>query len=174
MRFARWAVLVSLVAVQVAAQPYVFRRDDRTRVVTADLLENEPAVVALLDAKDDFLWIRHDGREYVVRDARTLAEIDAVLAPMRALGDEKRAVRDRVRPLRQQVKSMQRQLRDEDDSARRSRLERDLASIERDLRDAEGEKRRLIERRQQVSREADANVRAIFERALRNGLAVPR
>ncbi|HWW61763.1 MAG TPA: hypothetical protein VN181_10385 [Thermoanaerobaculia bacterium] len=166
-------MLVSLVAVQVAAQPYVFRRGDRTRAVTTDILE-EPSVHSLLETKDDFFWIRQDGREYVVRDARTLAEIDATFEPMRALGDEKRAVKERVRPLRQHVKSLQRELRDEDDSAARSRLERSLAAAERELRDAEAEQQHLIARRQQVSREADAKVFAIFERALRNGLAVAR
>ncbi len=173
MRFLRWAVLVSLVAVQVAAQPYVFRRGDRTHAVTSDVL-GEPSVSALLDTKGDFFWIRHDGREYLVRDASTLAEIDAVFEPMRALGVEKRASKERVRPLRQQVKSIQRQLRDEDDATTRARLERNLASLERELRDAEGDKQRLMERRQRASAEADVKVRAIFERALRNGLAVPR
>lgn len=174
MRLARLVVLVSLFAVQLAAQPYVFRRDDRTRVNTMNLLENERTVIALLDAKGDFLWIRYDGREYVVRDVRTLAEIDAAFAPLRAISDEKRAVKERVRPLRQEAKSIERRLRREDDADTRAELERELESIQRELREAESELQGVVERKQRAIREGEGKMYPLFERALRNGLAVAR
>ncbi len=40
----------------------------------------------------DFLWVRRNGRETVIRDAAFLARAQALFAPLRALAPEQRAV----------------------------------------------------------------------------------
>ncbi|HVR38137.1 MAG TPA: hypothetical protein VMU84_03520 [Thermoanaerobaculia bacterium] len=162
---------VSLFALQFAADAYVLKHGNISRMTTSNLLEDEPVVAKLFDSNQDFFWIRYQGADYVVRDAATLAAIEDAYAPVRALASQKQSVKSRAKALRQRARSIDDMLAIEDDAATRAKLERNRDDVQRELRVAEAEQQRAIERRERASREGDEKMMAIFQRALRSGLA---
>jgi hypothetical protein len=66
---------------------WAYIRRDR---VTAHGSEDDPRISALRQSGPVF-WFVRDNREYVVRDAATLREVEAIVAPVEALGAQQRA-----------------------------------------------------------------------------------
>ncbi|HSS44166.1 MAG TPA: hypothetical protein VLO07_02405 [Thermoanaerobaculia bacterium] len=115
----------------------------------------------------EFLWVRRAGKQYLIRDRRTLDEAQTLFAPLRRLDPERAALRPRQARLERQQAAMDRE---------QEKLERELDGLADDpeARD-QGPARRRLERRQreletrmhaleQEERELEAVERSIDER----------
>ena len=138
-----------------------------------------------LSGAGPYLWVRLDGREYVIRDAGLLAEVERARAPLRALEPEQRELDRKMKPLEKREDRLENELdeltdRDEDDeeltAAERDRvreLRAQLRDLRREMRQYEREENELDRREDELDRVFDDEVERITERAIRNGIAQP-
>ena len=127
-----------------------------------------------------YLWVRLDGREFVIRDSAVLAEVAKAFAPLDALEREERALERKTEPFEERAERLERQLDRLSDSEeelsaedeRRLRdLEEQLREAERALRPFEQDVRELERREVSVERVVEDEVRGIAARAIRQGIA---
>jgi len=129
-----------------------------------------------------YLWVRVDGRDYIIRDAGVLAEIERLGKPMRALEAEFRELHRKMKPHERREDKLEGEIdaiTDNDDDekmtgAMRDRLrdlENQLRDVERELQQYEREEAKLERRESEVERVFDAEVERIAGRAIRNGVA---
>ncbi|HYC58936.1 MAG TPA: hypothetical protein VEK79_05150 [Thermoanaerobaculia bacterium] len=135
----------------------------------------------------EFVWIRLDGREYVIRDAATLADVRNLFRDVEALDPEIRAVERRLRPLEEQLDEVEERvdyagdtLGDEDDlsDTERENLEDKLRVAEREMRELESKMKPLEREQERLDREserrekiAEAKFEKLVERAIADGIA---
>jgi hypothetical protein len=118
----------------------------------------------------DFLWVRRNGREYVIRDRALLATIDALFSPQRELEPQQRTVDREESELDHEIDALED--RDEDDkpltAAEETRL-RDLRARERDV---SARQRDLDRREEELERKAERQLWRMVDDAIRKGIAV--
>jgi hypothetical protein len=135
----------------------------------------------------DYFWFRHEGRTYRIVDApRTLAQLDAAYAPVRAAKDEARRIKDkrralktRDRELRTEQRSLERRVRtaeraDQPVASHENdlrRIERERASLERQMSDLEDDIDRAQQRADAAREVADRQWLRIAQEAIRTGVA---
>ncbi len=144
---------------------------------------------------DHSLWFRMDGKAYVVRDAKTLDEIDELFAAARALEPEYESLRQKRQPLEDRERELDREVDpieerideiSDDENAtvserdERGRLEDRLHELEREVRDVERRSRvfdeteRELDRKQdELEKKAERAMEPVLERAIRSGIAKP-
>jgi predicted nucleic acid-binding Zn-ribbon protein len=79
-------VLLSSAAFSAPPDAWVVVRDDRSASMHGEPRDLEAARSHLRELGPGYLWFRHDGKEYVVRDGALLEEIDEAARPQEELG----------------------------------------------------------------------------------------
>ena len=90
----------------------------------------------------EYIWVKKDGRQYLIRDAAILAEVRAAFAEMHAFEPKLNAAERRGEPLERKMEAVEKRvdrlsdaLDDEETSdAKRAQLEAELRVAERELR----------------------------------------
>ena len=80
--------------------------DGMTRSGSHDDRDNADIDAARRDIDGDFLWFRRDGKAYVVRDAATLAQADAVWAKTRELSAQMQTLSARMQPHQEKMEAL--------------------------------------------------------------------
>ena len=177
------ALLVLFVAMAAGAEDrftYIYRPD-----VDARALHLRGTIAALEHVQEKlktgpYLWVRLDGREFVIRDSAVLAELAKAFAPLDALDQEQRALDRRMKPFEARAERLEEQIDRLTDSEeelaaedeRRLRdLEKQLREAEHELRTFEKDERELERREVSVERVVEEAVRGIAARAIRQGIA---
>ena len=135
----------------------------------------------------EFVWVSINGREYVIRDAATLAEVRAAFRDVEALHPEERAIERRLKPLEDELEEIEDRvddagdrLGDDDDlsDAEREALEEKLRVAEREMRDLEQRMRPIEREQERLEKEserrekiAERQFEKIVERAIAKGIA---
>ncbi len=160
--------------------PYIYRPDVHARSLhlrgsIADLEHVQKKLKT-----GPYLWVRLDGREFVIRDSAVLAELAKAFAPLDALDREQRALERKMEPFEARAERLEEQVDEIGDSEeelsaedeRRLRdLEQRLREAERELRTFETDERELDRREESVERVVEEAVRDIAARAIRQGIA---
>ncbi|HVR38138.1 MAG TPA: hypothetical protein VMU84_03525 [Thermoanaerobaculia bacterium] len=122
----------------------------------------------------EFLWTRIGGREYVIRDAATLAETRDLLTPMETTGPQQEALTRRMQKLERRENELEEQIEEREDREDRQSpaLERELREVEHQLRVLEAEEERLDAEQDAREQAAEARLKRLIERAIRSGIAV--
>ena len=129
-----------------------------------------------------YLWARLDAREYVIRDAGFLVELERVFTPNREVNRELQKVNDEIEVYERRVERLEDEIddiRDRDDelssaeAARLRELETDLRQAERALRPFEQRQRALERREEEIDKRVDAAVEEMVKKAVRDGVARP-
>jgi chromosome segregation ATPase len=134
----------------------------------------------------EFVWLRLDGRSYVIRDAATLGEIrnafrelDAMHAPMETIENRMKPFEEKMEAIEQRIDALSDQLDDEDlsDSMRDAidrkmqTAEDEMHDIERQMQGIEREMEKLEKETERLEKIADAKFEEIVQRAVRTGVA---
>ena len=147
--------------------------------------------VALRKAqRGDFLWLRRDGKRYLVTDAGVLDAARKALGPSDEVRREMDDVSARLKPYEDREEQIDREetalddaadaLEGRDDAAERDRVETRRLEIKAqrrvlrsEMRPLEEEERRLEAREREVEIVVDAELERLADDALRRGLAQP-
>lgn len=159
--------------------PYVIMHDSNT--ITTSNIDIERALTIKGRYGSRFLWTRFEGRGYVIRDAATLAAIDALFEPSRALGPEQERLRTKMRPLEKREERLDGEadaISDGEDRTARDEyrlrdLRRELRDVERELRVLERQEEELDRKQERLDREAERAMKPIIREAIRKGTARP-
>lgn len=160
--------------------PYIYRPDVHARSLhlrgsIADLEHVQKKLKT-----GPYLWVRLDGREFVIRDSAVLAELAKAFAPLDVLDREQRALERKMDPFEARAERLEEQVDELGDSEeelsaedeRRMRdLEQQLREAEHDLRSFETDERELERRETSIERVVEEAVRDIAARAIRQGIA---
>jgi predicted RNase H-like nuclease (RuvC/YqgF family) len=162
---------------------YVFMRGG-TSIISGGPLELNAVVAKRDQYQRNFLWVRTAaGREYLIRDEATLAQIERLFAPARASDPEMERLRERMHPLERREEALDRQVdaltdRDEDDApltrAEQQRLremQRELRDVQTRLREQEREEEALDRKRDALEEKAEQQLWPLVEEAVRKGVA---
>lgn len=114
----------------------------------------------------DFLWVRRNGHDYLIRDAGFLARADELFAPQRALEPEQQAVAKEERALDHEIDRL------EDASDHHDRAVRDrLREYREKIRVVEARERELDDREEALEKVAEDALWRMVDDAIRSGLA---
>lgn len=124
-----------------------------------------------------YIWVSHEGRQWLIRDAAVLAAAQASFAPMEALEPSMRAVEERLRPIEKRHDAIERRVDDlgdrvEDEPSLEDELrkyERQLRAVEEEMQVVEAEMERIedeLDRREEV---AEKKFESIVLKAIREG-----
>ena len=134
----------------------------------------------------EFVWLRMDGRNYLIRDAATLAEVRSTFRPVEELEPSLREVERRLKPFEQEMEQVEERVDELGDSLDDDRLtDATRDDVEDKIRDAETKMRaiedkarvieRELERLEQESERRETIAEKKFEelvvRAVRQGIA---
>jgi len=160
-----FAVLLVLAAASAEARDsYVLHFSAGNSTTISGSLEDFNAVKGTLSG--DYLWIRHDGRSYVITDRAKLAEAWDYFAPERELRPQQRGIERETRKLERESDALEDA--DRELTAReRDRLD-DLHAQERDLSRRE---QALDQREEELDRIAERKLWQLVDRAIRDGSA---
>ncbi len=133
-----------------AGDAYVLSRGDHWSSTNASL---EACRAVQRRFSGEFLWVRRAGKEYLIRDRRTIDEAQSLFAPLRQLDPERAALERRQSRLEADEAALDR---------KQEKLERELDRLSDDseLRDEEPVRRRLESRQ----RELESRMRALEDR----------
>jgi hypothetical protein len=164
-----FAVLLVVTAVAAEARDsYVLHFGAGNSTTISGSLEDFTAVKGTLSG--DYLWVRHDGRRYVITDRARLAEAWDYFAPQRELRPQQKEIERETRKLERESDALEDAQDDRQLSSReRSRLD-DLHAQERDLGRRE---QALDQREEELDRIAERKLWQLVERAIREGAARP-
>lgn len=201
----RALAVVGLLAAPAAAEGrdgYAYLSGNGSSITMSGDSRDVPRIRSLKQGNAPVLWFRDGGREYVVRDPDTLAQLDAIWKPSRKLDDAEAALdrkeeeidrkRDQLDARRDQLESRREALADRaadldhDDKQRRELQQqqqalgdeiRGLDAPMKDLRAQTAALRRQIDALRQEQKAASAKeqveLRALFRRAITAGTAKP-
>lgn len=115
-----------------------------------------------------FLWVRIDGREYVIRDRAFLDRADVLFAPAHALEPEQAKVGEEEKALDREEERLEKLAGDDE------RLVRDrMRDLERKQREVEAREKVLDDREEELERVAENDLWRMVDDAIRSGVAVP-
>ncbi len=134
----------------------------------------------------DYVWLRIDGREYLIRDAVTLAEVRNAFRHVEEMEPSLRDVERRLQPFEDELEKIEDRFDELSDSLDDDRLtEATREAIEAKMRDAEEKMRAIEEKARVIEREmerlenesekreaiAEKQFEEIVQRAVRQGVA---
>jgi DNA repair exonuclease SbcCD ATPase subunit len=114
-----------------------------------------------------YIWVRRDGREYLIRDETTILRAEALFAPEARLSPEHEAIAREERRLDRDLD----RLEDKDD--RTAEENRELHELRVKSRDIERRERELDRRQEALEREAERGFWTLMDDAIRTGTAKP-
>lgn len=138
---------------------------------------------ALRTGGEPLLYVRRDGKAYLIRDAATLRQADAIFAPQQALGRQQAALGSRQAGLGSRQAALggrQAELSSRQVAARRpsadfsreqEELGRQQAALGEQQRALGEQQARLGEEQARLARAAQAKFRALVDASLRRGVA---
>ena len=162
-----FAVLLVLAAAAAEARDsYVLHFGAGNSTTMSGSLEDFIALKGTLAG--DYLWVRHDGRRYVITDRARLAEAWDYFAPERELRPQQQEIERETRKLERESDALEDAQDDRELTAHeRSRLD-DLHAQERDLGRRE---QALDEHEEELDRAAERKLWSLVDRAIRDGAA---
>jgi phage shock protein A len=130
----------------------------------------------------DFLWFKKDGHRYLIRDAATLARVQALFERARVYKPESKRVKGEARSLERRESQLDREideLTDRDEGPPLTAAEEDhLRDLRRELESVEGQLRVLERQEEEIDRKRDAleaeaekQLGPILDEAIRSGAA---
>jgi len=162
---------------------YVFSNGDKTHMMSRGNIDE----IVRLSKKYEgtYIWFRRDGREYLVRDAATLAAAKDAFRDLDALEPQEREAERCVRPyekkmdeLEKQVDRISDQLSDDEDLSESQReelesqmhdFEREMKGVERDMESAEREVERIDREEERLEKIAERKFQEILMQAVQQG-----
>ncbi|MEA2327297.1 MAG: hypothetical protein QOE68_2256, partial [Thermoanaerobaculia bacterium] len=161
------AVLLILAAAAAEARDsYVLHFGAGNSTTISGSIEDFTAVNGTLSG--DYLWVRREGRRYVITDRARMAEAWDYFAPERELRPKQREIERETRQLERESDALEDAQDDRELTAReRARLD-DLHAQERDLGRRE---RALDEKEEELDRAAERKLWQMVDRAIRDGVA---
>jgi len=137
---------------------------DGVSVVMSGSIDDIDRVKRLRKGGEAVLWFRQNGKEYVVRDAATLARVEALFEPMNKLGDEQSKLGDRQSALGDRQSALgdqQSELGDRQSAvaeklADRARSGKSTDDLERQLEDLGGQQEELGQKQEELGRQQEA------------------
>jgi chromosome segregation ATPase len=169
------------IAVTAAASPrrdgYVFVPHSGNMISSNMDLDHALAIRHRFESR--FLWIRHEGREYLIRDAATLDEIERLFEPSNIGRPELARLHEKIRPLEHRESQLDREAdaisddddRTERDEARLRDLHVQLRDVEAQLRVLERQQEEIEAKQDRAEEEAERKMIPVVERAIRSGAA---
>src|SRR4051794_15304571 len=158
-------LFVLITAAAEARDSYVLHFGAGNSTTISGSLEDFTAVKGTLTG--DYLWVRHDGRRYVITDRAKLAEAWDYFAPERALRPQRRAIERETRKLERESDAREDAAAREPPARGRARLD-ELHAQERELGRRE---QALDEREEELDRIAERKLWQMVDRAIREGSA---
>ena len=131
----------------------------------------------------DFMWFKKDGREYLIRDAGTLARIHTLFDRAHVLKPEAKRIKYELRPLEDREEQLDREIdrltdRDDDDPALTAAEEKHLDSLRAEMKQLRPKMHALERQEDEIDRKRDAleaeaerDMVPILDEAIRNGTA---
>ena len=176
-------ILTALSATAKQRFSYVYARNgsgDSTISITMGSVEDVVRLTKRYSGR--YLWASLNGREYLIRDATMLNQVQYAARHMEALNAEQARLERRMKPVERRYERLAEELadrtdRDDDEEltyAMRARIDelRDaMREVKRELRPLEEEERRIESRESGIERVFDAEIEKIVERAIREGTA---
>jgi chromosome segregation ATPase len=179
-----FAVAAGVLTAGDRSMSYIYKRGDGLYTRMSGSIDKIGAVAKRYGS--EFVWVRTNGRSYVIRDAATLAAVRDAFREVEAMEPSLREVENRLKPFEKQMDAIEErvdtfgdQLDDEHlGESRRDAIEAKLRDAEDDMRDVERrmagierEMERLekeVEKREEV---AEGRFERIVERAIESGVA---
>jgi hypothetical protein len=163
----RTILLLALLALTTGAawkhgDAYVLHSGTTDVTMTSMSIEDLPPLYRRL-GNGSYLWVRIDGRQYLIRDGAVLHEATTIWAPVDALRPEQREVEAEERRLDRRIDAI------EDGKAKGEPGE--LARLRERFRTVSARERELDKRSEALEKVAEAQLRELVERAIRNGRA---
>lgn len=174
-------LLLALVALTASASDrsrftYIYKSGGHTHMRSS--MDIERIVKISKRWEGDYVWLRLDGREWLIRDAAVLAEVRGAYAEMHALEPTMRAAAAQRHPYEVKLEALEKKidaLSDDDDEgvndARVRELERQMQAIEREYAAVERKAEKLEEEMDRLEEIAEAKFEVIVLRAVRQGKA---
>jgi hypothetical protein len=131
---------------------------------------NVDQIVAVTKRMNDrrYVWVRRDGREYLITDDTTLARAQALFADQMALAPDQEAVGREERRLDHEADRL------EDKDERLTAAEKDrLAELHEQLRALAKREKELDDKEEALEREAERGFWSLVDSAIRSGVAKP-
>jgi chromosome segregation ATPase len=182
-----FAAMTAIVLAGGRPMSYIYKRGDRLHTRISGTLAFDRIAPISKKYGNEFVWVRMNGREYLIRDASTLAEVRQAFRHLDELEPALRDVERRLKPverefdeIEERVDALSDSLGDDDslsESARNdieARLrvaEEKMRAVEEKMRPIEREMERLdneSERREVI---AEKQFEKIVERAVERGIA---
>jgi hypothetical protein len=181
--------LLLVLALSSAASPrgqfsYIYKNGDHTHIRNSGTAL-ESMIAMSKRWSGEFVWLKHNGRAYLIRDAAVLAEVREAFAELHAYEPRLRAAEEKLHPVERKMERIERQmdkvgdrLSDDDDLDRETRreLERQLRelevqfnAIEREYLPAERESERMEREHDRLEEIAEARFEKIVLRAIDDG-----
>ena len=179
-----FAVVAGVLTAGDKSMSYVYKRGDSSYTRLSGPISMIGAVAKRYGR--EFVWVRTNGRSYVIRDAATLTAVRNAFREVEAMEPSLREVEKRLQPFERQMETIEErvdafgdQLDDENlGDSTRDAIEAKLRDAENDLRDVERrmagierEMERLekeVEKREEV---AEERFERIVKRAIETGVA---
>ena len=157
--------VVALMGSSRGRDAYVISGGDNNTYKSDSSLDELLAVRKVLTGR--YMWVRRDGREYVIRDEATLERIETFFEPLKALRPEQKAASREEARLDREVDRLE-----DDDHLSRADRQR-LVELRQQLRDASERERELDEKEEALERNAERALWAEVDSAIRAGRVKP-
>jgi chromosome segregation ATPase len=179
-----FAVVAGVLTAGDKSMSYIYKRGDNSYTRLSGSIDRIGAVAKRYGS--EFVWVRTNGRSYVIRDAATLAAVRNAFREVEAMEPSLREVEKRLKPFEKQMETIEQRvdafgdqlddedlgestrdaieakLRDAEDAMRD--VERRMAGIEREMERLERE----VEKREEV---AEERFERLVKRAIESGVA---
>jgi hypothetical protein len=163
-----------------ASDPWVFVRDAQRTNMSGSLRDLEKAMKYQKKFGGGYLWFRHDGAEYVIRDGKLVKQIDEAVRP----GEPTAEAEAELDLRQQQIEKQQARLEQheeeleqyESDDPGLARAKRDVRRAQAELEEAQKKlslaQEKLDGENERLSRQTEDKMALLIDRALHDGLAI--
>ena len=157
-----------------AEDSWVVVRGERGATMHGDLADLKVARAYQNNFGPAYLWFRHDGKQYVVRDGKTIEQIDELVRPQGELGEEQaRLGKHQARLGQQQAELGMRQARAglRGDHAEERELGQAQEALGREQEKLGHEQEKMGKQQEKLAREVERKVALLIDRSLKDGTA---
>jgi hypothetical protein len=170
------AALVCAPAAFASENAWVVVHDGNNVNMSGNLRDLDRARSHLKDLGPEYLWFRHDGREYVVRDGKVLEQIEEVIRPQQELGQEQgRLGKHQARLGQQQAKLGMRQAEAalHGDEAEQRELGNAQEALGREQEKIGREQEKMGKQQEKLARETERRIAQLIDTSIKDGTAKP-
>jgi len=144
---------------------YIISHGDNNTFSTGTSVEEILAMRKRLSGR--YVWVRRDGREYIIRDATLVSRAQALFQPQMALAPEQEAVSREEAQLDREADRIS------DRGPRTAAEKQRLSELHARLRVVAQREKELDEQEEALEREAERDLWVIVDGAIRSGAAKP-